>query len=660
MAGLFGSFDLSFSATPYSTDQYVFEIREGDGTLIWFMRDLREARMDQYLTAPAMLEISMSLENGARQHLDNYIWVRRNGDDDGVYVGVFSVAEYEEDPDAGIYRAICYDSLFQLARERVREYHATATIAEHVAAWLALQEFGTPLTIGNIDSAIGALERTVDITDSNTILASIYNLDDTIRNPSHIYVVGNALHWETIDTAAENQLLVGRHNLKVIKSVRNDTVVTRLYAYGTNLGGRRVRMSDISPSYSDYVGAEDDWVYRRQLVFNHLQVGGDGLTQSGYVHTLDLAGQSHITTYAKPDGTDIYLHTTSGAKVNHTLVTAGGVLTGIMFKPTLSTVVDTVIYMYYGDWDASGGAKPGDYFDWFVPGSLTGGVLETYNNRATVMTIGTPKRNSGIAPGEMVADHISDPEELRRWATERLVEMDSPAVSYQVNITDIEALKRFPIHSYSLAKYQHIVDVDRGWDTSEVVVRISRNLLNPSDCTMELGRLTERDGAILTDLIEAREVDDKTGYLDAENVRIGPAGGTTLRDWEREDEPGYIDGEKVKGLPVHGHHIGRITSGEISGGKHSYTVEIWKSDGSGPEVPAATETGCIVPDNSIDQIGESAMVWVYSPLAEDRDAGAKPVVVAVAASGGNSASVARHSHSGMSDGGNVAGFCGLY
>ncbi len=648
-----------FVVTPYSRDQYLFEIRDADGVLLQYLRDLTGAVLEATIRGPARLTVTAAVDNPGIEALAgwNELWIRRKGQ--SAPLAAVTVAEMREDPADGTVEIVAYDALYQLAAERVREYERTGTIAEIVADWIAAQESTRPLTIGGIDAEIGALERTWTVQESDTILHALNGLEETLPTESMWHVdPQRRFWWAPIAAGAENQLIAGRNCLNVERTVRADTVATRLYAYGSNEGGRRVRLTDGGAS-QDYVeDALSRWRYSRQAIIDHHDItpGESYPGASGAIVGIALTSDDHIKAHAQSDGSDIAVYL-RGAKIAHQLLSydsATGALSIRTGPIDVSAIRDTVLYLYYGGTAGSGGSQ-----------AVSAATI------SPDITIGRPVSQPGVLPGEIVRPQIVDPAELLATAQEALKHSRLPEVSYRVTLADLEALKRHPSRVYTVGRLQHIVDVDRGWDVDEAIVRLERDLLNPARVTVDLGRLYARQ-PIEVALAENAEIDDDTRWLDADNVIIArePAldwpGATpaTLRDWEHADK-GWIDAAKIKGLPeppetaVHGHRIAEITSGEIVGTRREYTVALWEIDGSGPVTPAVSVTGCVVPDPDAAEIDPGEMVWVYLPTDAQSEDGAVPVIVT--AVGGEAApNMFRHSHSGDTDGGYIAVFTGVF
>lgn len=647
-----------FVATPYSRDQYVFEIRDADGILLRYFRDITAATLEGTIRGPARLSLTARLDNPGVAALAgwNELWIRRKGED-GPSVSVV-VSEMREDPASGTVDIVAHDALYQLTVERVREYERTGTVAAIVADWFAAQESTRPLTIGGIDAAIGTLERTWEVTESDTLLHALGGLEETLPTETMWYVdPQRRFWWAPILAGAENQLIAGRNCLNVEREIRPNTVATRLYAFGANEGGRRVRLTD-GGAAQDYV--QDPlarWRYSRQLRIDHHDItpGATYPGAAGAIIGWTLAADTHLHIHAQPDGSDVAVYY-RGAKLPHETVSYTPETGALQIKTgplDVSAIRDTVLYLHYGGAADSGGSE-----------TLASATL------TPAIAVGPPIAQPGIVPGEIVRPQVVDPAELLTTAQEALKKTRIPQVSYRVTLADLEALKRHPSRAYSLGRLQHVVDVDRGWDVDEAIVRLERDLLNPARVTIDLGRLYDREPLEVA-LAEDAEIDDDTRWLSADDVIISrePSGDwpggipARLRDWEHADA-GWIDGAKIKGLEVpegsvHRHRIAEIVSSAIVGTRRVYTVSLWEIDGSGPESPEVTVTGCVVPDPDADEIDPGAMVWVYLPTDSQVADGAVPVVVTAVAFEG-APNMFRHSHSGDTDGGFAVAFGGLF
>jgi hypothetical protein len=628
--GGFSDFPNLFALTPYSRNQYLFEIRDADGVLIRYLRDLTGAQLETTLRGPARLTLQARLDNPSIAALAgwNEIWIRRKGDSDSTAAVV--VSETRENPAQGDIEIVAHDALYGLTVERVRDYEATATVAEHVADWFAAQESTRPLTIGGIDAAIGDLERTWEVSETDTILHVLSGLEATLPTETMWYVdPARRFWWAPVASGDENQLIVGRNCLNAEREVRNSTVATRVWAFGANEGGRRVRLTD-GDAEQDYV--EDPlsrWRYSRQMLIDYHDVtpSASYAGQADAVVGLSLSADDHISVHAQSDASDLAVYW-RGTKLGHEITgyqpETGGML--LKFGPLdLSAIRDTVVYLYYGGVADSGDALPSDTLDATV---------------SLPVTLGSPISQPGTVPGEIVRPQIVDPGALLTAAQEALDDSRLPEASYRVTLADLEALKRHPATQYTLGRLQHVVDVDRGWDVSEAIVRLERNLLNPAEVTVDLGRLYDREPLEVA-LAEDAEVADDTQWLGADDVIISedPAedwpDGTPARlsDWKHADE-GFIDGAKVRGLPeadgaVHGHRIARVHAVDLEPTR--YTVEIWTADGTAAETPQRLVEDCVTPDGAALAIG--AMVWVYLPTGAAAEAGAAPVIVTGAVHG---------------------------
>jgi len=94
------------------------------------------------------------------------------------------------------------------------------------------------------------------------------------------------------------------------------------------------------------------WLYRKKITIDHTKVGAN---LSYFTALISLTSDSDLTARARSDGYDILFTSNNGStKLNHerTYYSAGTLLAWVKV-PYVSSSVDTVIYMYYGNSGAS-------------------------------------------------------------------------------------------------------------------------------------------------------------------------------------------------------------------------------------------------------------------------------------------------------------------
>jgi len=142
------------------------------------------------------------------------------------------------------------DFLAQLGDEVVLDYTATAeTITTIVTELLALQEHGTPITVGTIDSTE---TRTLTV-EQDTILGVLTKLRETVGG----YIsVNNSRELDWLDDIGEDvgQQIRYKKNIKGLSRTREYTNFgNKLYCYGAGEGTARVKLSDSDALAVDYI-----------------------------------------------------------------------------------------------------------------------------------------------------------------------------------------------------------------------------------------------------------------------------------------------------------------------------------------------------------------------------------------------------------------------
>lgn len=134
------------------------------------------------------------------------------------------------------------------------------------------------------------------------------------------------------------------------------------------------------------------WLYRKSITIDHTKVSSSN--QTDFPILVDLT-DSNLQANAQSDGDDILFTSSDGTtKLDHEIelyTSASGRLTAWVRIPTLSTSVDTVIYMYYGNAGASNQQNVTGVWDsnyklvWHLPN----GSSLTTNDSTSVANNGT-------------------------------------------------------------------------------------------------------------------------------------------------------------------------------------------------------------------------------------------------------------------------------
>jgi hypothetical protein len=105
--------------------------------------------------------------------------------------------------------------------------------------------------------------------------------------------------------------------------------------------------SEIGPPFNPF---DEGWLYRKQIIVNHSQVNGDLIDFPVLISVVD----SDLANKTQADGDDILFMDGSGvaSKLNHEIEKyddSSGELIAWVNIPSLSSVDDTVLYVYYGN-----------------------------------------------------------------------------------------------------------------------------------------------------------------------------------------------------------------------------------------------------------------------------------------------------------------------
>src|SRR3989304_9730187 len=89
------------------------------------------------------------------------------------------------------------------------------------------------------------------------------------------------------------------------------------------------------------------WQHRKSITIDHSIVGAGGLVN--FPVLIDI-NDANLTSQAQPDGDDIYFTDNGGVQLSHEIeLYSAGHLVAWVKVPSLSSSVDTVLYMYYGN-----------------------------------------------------------------------------------------------------------------------------------------------------------------------------------------------------------------------------------------------------------------------------------------------------------------------
>ena len=150
----------------------------------------------------------------------------------------------------------------------------------------------------------------------------------------------------------------------------------------------------------------DNWGFRRKITIDNTKVSGSS-DLTNFPVLVSFSSDTNLSTNAKTDGSDILFVDEKGQQLTHEIeYYSAGTLVAWVRVPTLSTSVDTVLYMYYGNSSASGlengtAVWSSDYRGvWHL--SETSGQHQdstTNNNDSTAVTVTTQGSATGKIGG---------------------------------------------------------------------------------------------------------------------------------------------------------------------------------------------------------------------------------------------------------------------
>jgi hypothetical protein len=144
----------------------------------------------------------------------------------------------------------------------------------------------------------------------------------------------------------------------------------------------------------------ESWNYRKAIVINHEQVAGD-LTNFPVLISLT---DTDLGAHAQEDGDDIVFIDSEGKTLKHEIesfATSTGTLVAWVKIASLSSSVDTTLYMYYGNPSASSGQDPTNVWDsnylgvWHMDNPSTASTSDSTSNSHNGTVKGSPTSTPG-------------------------------------------------------------------------------------------------------------------------------------------------------------------------------------------------------------------------------------------------------------------------
>lgn len=338
---------------------YLLEVRDADGNLVRFLTKWFGAEVTQKLNEPSEFTFTVSASEDSASALNgrNEIWVRSQ-DDSLLDRFVLSQRTERNSAQGPMIEILALSQLADLADEPITDYDEEDTIANHLSSpfgWFAGQIGAHPISLGAIDSSISTETRAIEVKDSSSILSQVRLLADSLPFESMFWVdVDREFRWVELDGSTNTgvQLLIGKNLRRLERRVDFGKQITRVYAYGSNEGGKRVKLSDADGQSEDYIDADySAWSYHKQIVIDHLLIDarGEANYELAFVQDADADFAEHMT-FLKTNPRIVFLSATN-TLLSHVLNSYDeetGAIDATVTIPRVSGVKDTVLYILFG------------------------------------------------------------------------------------------------------------------------------------------------------------------------------------------------------------------------------------------------------------------------------------------------------------------------
>jgi len=618
-------FPFSFYVEPTWKRPAHIEVRDGFGHLIRYITRIESGTISQRINEPSKLEFSAAISDPASGDLqsNNQVWLR---DKDENVVDKFTIRARTEQGSGNTrtVRIEAYGWLEKLGREIVSTYDTTDTVANIVAALIAMQAGNNQISVGTIDATIGATEISIEL-EQQSILQGLRKIEETLSEASMFFVSADReLYWYSLPRLNTGQRLRLDHNAtEITRSESTKELANRIYYFGARESvDDPIKISDDDGYSVDYVQSTlAAWKYRKQFVIDPDQVTID--TDEGTAGVADFAVHVDITDarLIGEDGDSFRWCNSSGETAYDweliSINSTTGALDCWVVLPTVSAVVATPFYLFFGEsaaestseslgaarekagqttawqatWDTNA-ADPSDFYAEGVPHSLPGIVSRRFNDNA-----------------------VHYPATLIAMATRKLAELSGAVITYSASLIDLsEAGSGLAAIFYNLTLGAgiHIVDEVLGIDTTETLIGISKNLLAPIDTSIELQNRELRITDIIAELVERADEVANTDPIE----RL-PADAIDLPNGETLADILYTDTDDIDCDDV---RIGdEVTLGDITDGDTGrvYLDDVQSDDGESIGTWEQGETGQIDSAKINHQGAEGDIVtldeWEYAP-----------------------------------------------
>jgi len=179
-----------------------------------------------------------------------------------------------------------------------------------------------------------------------------------------------------------------------------------------------VTINGITSSFPKYAWWNSSWNYKKSITFNHSQVPS---TLTNFPVLVNLSSDTGLASYAQDDGDDIcFVNSSESVKFNHEIELFNGTTGRLVCwvnVTSLSSVVDTVIYMYYGNSGCSNQQNKvntwdSNYLAVFHMNDASGGAIDSKHLHNATESGGAPDYSATGKIGKAIDFELSNSDSL--------------------------------------------------------------------------------------------------------------------------------------------------------------------------------------------------------------------------------------------------------
>ncbi len=235
---------------------------------------------------------------------------------------------------------------------------------------------------------------------NNTIDVSVNQatVNVTIQDPE-----GDGFDWtiegKYVNDAAGNDAFNGSKSAALIKPLPYETqIVWYVNCTDSGSGLWKKAIYSFTTEEEPIPWWNVNWDYRRQIVIDHTKVSGP---LSNFPILIDITNES-IGSYAQIDGDDFVFTTLSGTVLHHEIeryTSSTGHLIAWVNVTDLSSIEDTILFLYYGNPTAENQQNPAGVWDshYMMVQHLSETIMVPHYDSTSMIIDGTPYNFSGTS-----------------------------------------------------------------------------------------------------------------------------------------------------------------------------------------------------------------------------------------------------------------------